>query len=112
MTHYFPTRRSSDLPYLPTVVLGGGAVLFGGSEEQKRAILPAVAEGKTKLALGFAERQSRYNLADVETKAEKSGDGWILNGMKGVVRSEEHTSELQSLMRISSAVFCLKKKKR
>src|SRR3546814_4743752 len=28
------------------------------------------------------------------------------------VRSEEHTSELQSLMRISSAVFCLKKKKR
>src|SRR3546814_5229007 len=30
---------------------------------------------------------------------------------KGVCRSEEHTSELQSLMRISYAVFCLKKKK-
>src|SRR3546814_8090647 len=29
----------------------------------------------------------------------------------GVVRSEEHTSELQSLMRISYAVFCLKKQK-
>src|SRR3546814_2339069 len=29
----------------------------------------------------------------------------------GVIRSEEHTSELQSLMRISYAVFCLKKKK-
>src|SRR3546814_1249439 len=29
----------------------------------------------------------------------------------GVVRSEEHTSELQSLMRISYAVFCLQKKK-
>src|SRR3546814_8189484 len=29
---------------------------------------------------------------------------------KGVLRSEEHTSELQSLMRISYAVFCLKKK--
>src|SRR3546814_2491792 len=29
----------------------------------------------------------------------------------GVCRSEEHTSELQSLMRISYAVFCLKKKK-
>src|SRR3546814_7372949 len=28
------------------------------------------------------------------------------------IRSEEHTSELQSLMRISYAVFCLKKKKR
>src|SRR3546814_9899801 len=30
---------------------------------------------------------------------------------QGVKRSEEHTSELQSLMRISYAVFCLKKKK-
>src|SRR3546814_9488884 len=44
---------------------------------------------------------------------------WILNpefGIQAVVRSlgwrsEEHTSELQSLMRISYAVFCLKKKK-
>src|SRR3546814_9677876 len=33
------------------------------------------------------------------------------SGTKGVVRSEEHTSELQSLMRISYAVFCLKKQK-
>src|SRR3546814_4767235 len=31
---------------------------------------------------------------------------------EGSVRSEEHTSELQSLMRISYAVFCLKKKKK
>src|SRR3546814_6002180 len=30
----------------------------------------------------------------------------------GVYRTEEHTSELQSLMRISYAVFCLKKKKK
>src|SRR3546814_3843553 len=33
---------------------------------------------------------------------------WRVNGAR--VRSEEHTSELQSLMRISYAVFCLKKK--
>src|SRR3546814_1953951 len=35
---------------------------------------------------------------------------WI--GFYSLARSEEHTSELQSLMRISYAVFCLKKKKR
>src|SRR3546814_3208455 len=33
-------------------------------------------------------------------------------GIAGCERSEEHTSELQSLMRISYAVFCLKKKKK
>src|SRR3546814_11112189 len=37
--------------------------------------------------------------------------GFAGTSAKPVVRSEEHTSELQSLMRISYAVFCLKKKK-
>src|SRR3546814_8062693 len=36
--------------------------------------------------------------------------GALLSGLPSSVRSEEHTSELQSLMRISYAVFCLKKK--
>src|SRR3546814_9167722 len=38
-------------------------------------------------------------------------DGHVLRQPGHVDRSEEHTSELQSLMRISYAVFCLKKKK-
>src|SRR3546814_13441461 len=42
-----------------------------------------------------------------DTHRLEAGDGVQLGG----VRSEEHTSELQSLMRISYAVFCLKKKK-
>src|SRR3546814_1926252 len=35
----------------------------------------------------------------------------LMGGLPSPLRSEEHTSELQSLMRISYAVFCLKKKK-
>src|SRR3546814_10058850 len=35
----------------------------------------------------------------------------VVAGVSAALRSEEHTSELQSLMRISYAVFCLKKKK-
>src|SRR3546814_3712322 len=48
-----------------------------------------------------------------ETKM-KGGDtsGKASSGSRTAARSEEHTSELQSLMRISYAVFCLKKKKR
>src|SRR3546814_1260036 len=46
-------------------------------------------------------------LTDIEvgTKGRYS-----VSGLQGTFRSEEHTSELQSLMRISYAVFCLKKK--
>src|SRR3546814_4339908 len=53
--------------------------------------------------------------------ARETVDSWIsssadtsrsIRGRRATARSEEHTSELQSLMRISYAVFCLKKKKK
>src|SRR3546814_9580170 len=52
--------------------------------------------------------------ADLHDKIHRVGD-LLLDGVgaeveSGHVRSEEHTSELQSLMRISYAVFCLKNK--
>src|SRR3546814_4428736 len=40
----------------------------------------------------------------------KQGDDLFLHFLRPCLRSEEHTSELQSLMRISYAVFCLNKK--
>ena len=72
-------------PYLSTVILGGGAVAAAGSDEQKAEILPAVAEGKCKLAFAFAERQARYNLQDVEVRAEAANGSYRLSGMKSVV---------------------------
>src|SRR3546814_3793487 len=47
-------------------------------------------------------------IAQVEVPVVLAGDEQLLDRY---LRSEEHTSELQSLMRISYAVFCLKKKK-
>src|SRR3546814_2579434 len=44
--------------------------------------------------------------------AHHAGLRQAAHDLVGAVRSEEHTSELQSLMRISYAVFCLKKKKK
>src|SRR3546814_1350718 len=52
--------------------------------------------------------------ADEATSASACGArlciSWVARSVTVVIRSEEHTSELQSLMRISYAVFCLKKK--
>src|SRR3546814_2558380 len=55
---------------------------------------------------GLARRVSVVKLISVHPVARPAA-------LKGIIRtrSEEHTSELQSLMRISYAVFCLKKKK-
>src|SRR3546814_5321645 len=46
----------------------------------------------------------------VERIAQNEPSGHAERQRQGIMRSEEHTSELQSLMRISYAVFCLKKK--
>src|SRR3546814_6359255 len=59
--------------------------------------------------LGDHARHIRRDLDDIgaDTRIACPGFAHII----GPERSEEHTSELQSLMRISYAVFCLKKKK-
>src|SRR3546814_5292466 len=62
----------------------------------------------------FYEISRKVGIDNIAAMARQFGlgeeVGIDLNGERGGVRSEEHTSELQSLMRISYAVFCLKKK--
>ena len=72
-------------PFLATVGLGGQLVARAGSDAQKKAILPAVVEGKLKMAFAFSEKGARYDLAHVNTTAKKSGSGWTLDGEKVVV---------------------------
>src|SRR5712691_8107747 len=66
-------------PYLATVVLSGTALRLVGSEAQKSAILPQVAEGRLTLAFAHGERQARYDLADVMTTAKPTARGWVLD---------------------------------
>src|SRR3546814_6463746 len=66
------------------------------------------------VAFGFIDTRLTKAQDDPETRIEIEGEA-IQAGVPSAVlgalkRSEEHTSELQSLMRISSAVFCLKTK--
>src|SRR3546814_10829640 len=56
-------------------------------------------DGLVPCALQLAQHHDGYQMADVQRRRSRIE-----------ARSEEHTSELQSLMRISYAVFCLKKK--
>jgi pimeloyl-CoA dehydrogenase small subunit len=72
-------------PYLATVVLGGTAIRLGATDAQKSAILPAIAEGRMKLAFAHGERQARYDVTDVMTTAHHGGQGWVLDGAKSVV---------------------------
>src|SRR3546814_9366535 len=88
------------------------------SSDLKNTYLPKLATGEWSGTMCMTEPQAGSDLAAVKTKAHPQDDGsFLLEGSKIFItsgeheRSEEHTSELQSLMRISYAVFCLKKKK-
>src|SRR3546814_10764273 len=78
-------------------------------------LLPLAVSG---LLLAFDERRRALKrLVSLATVAALVGIAvmllWLVTdgfGLDAASRSEEHTSELQSLMRISYAVFCLKKK--
>jgi alkylation response protein AidB-like acyl-CoA dehydrogenase len=69
-------------PYVPSVILAGGAIADAGTGAQKEALLSPMIEGQTSLALAWAERRSRYDASAVETTAEKSGPGFALSGEK------------------------------
>src|SRR3546814_4292460 len=69
---------------------------------------------RSSMISASAARQSRASCKERAGDQPKSGSGkssLSLKGISNVMRSEEHTPELQSLMRTSYAVFCLKKKK-
>lgn len=72
-------------PYLPNVVLAGQLIAALGSDAQKSSLLPGLFDGSKQYSLAHAELQGRFNPAHCETSAEKSADGYVLNGTKSLV---------------------------
>ncbi|WMT73774.1 acyl-CoA dehydrogenase [Bradyrhizobium sp. Ash2021] len=72
-------------PYLSTVVIGAALISESGSEAQKQALLPKIADGSLYLAFAHSERAARFDLAKVATAASKTSDGWCLDGHKTAV---------------------------
>lgn len=72
-------------PFLANIVLSGGVLRRLASAEQKEKWLAPIIAGNMHSALAFAEPQSRFNIANVETTASKDGDSFSLSGRKAFV---------------------------
>jgi alkylation response protein AidB-like acyl-CoA dehydrogenase len=68
-------RELMPEPFISTLLLATQALLLGGTEEQKKALLPGVATGKVLLALGYEE-------CDTPVVAEEASGGFTLRGEK------------------------------
>jgi pimeloyl-CoA dehydrogenase small subunit len=90
-------------PYVATVLLGGGLVRHAGTDAQKGAILPKIAGGELVLAFAHAERQSRYDLADVLTSAKRDGSTYVLEGAKSLVLHGDSADQFVVSARVSGS---------
>ncbi len=69
-------------PFFSTVVLGGLTVLEAGNEEQKKEILPKLAEGKLRLTLALTEPSAVYTADGIQTKAIQKDKEFLVQGTK------------------------------
>src|SRR3546814_3754480 len=135
MTHHYPLLPLRDIVVFPHMIVP----LFVGRDRSVAALEAAMEADKEIFLVAQLDpgeddpvRDDLYDIGVIATVLQllKLPDGTVrvlvegkeratLLGLENedkaviarVKRSEEHTSELQSLMRISYAVFCLKKKK-
>src|SRR3546814_10261284 len=94
----FPTRRSADLAFRAVLPWETGSAFTAGLR---------IALGTATIGRGVATGRRFAFSVRLILKRLTSFRSWLASEAR--LRSEEHTSELQSLMRISYAVFCLKK---
>jgi len=71
-------------PYLATV-FASQLISKSGNPDQKQKLLPAVVEGKLRLAFAHTEKGARYRLDHVAAAAKKAGGGWTIDGEKSAV---------------------------
>src|SRR3546814_5020894 len=95
--------------------MGGGGLPFGGSDDKPAEGKDKGPPPKTAMEKKIVNDVTAYirALADLRGRNAAWAEQAVREGasLPAAERSEEHTSELQSLMRISYAVFCWKKNK-
>jgi len=74
-------------PFFPAIVLAGTAIRLGGTEAQRKNLLPLIISGEKLAALALTEPGLRLDAAGIATKAtaDRKTGGFVLNGVKALV---------------------------
>src|SRR3546814_9057568 len=111
MTRADPHLRWLGWPYRNLALAGRQGVDGAGNDaegQESRALPPLAASAKMRVL----SREGEVDVAlEIDDQLEQGRRFQVRARAATAMRSEEHTSELQSLMRTSYAVFCWKKKK-
>ena len=86
---------AAGCPLLLIVVspaIAGTVVAKHGTEQQRRAYLPGIADGTTKVAFAITEPEAGSNFHRLSTVARRDGDDWVLRGNKSFISSVDEAA--------------------
>ena len=92
MTQYIVEEEFTRLD-IPVGMGGSGApaIMAAGTEEQKQYHIPGLIKREISFALGFTEPHAGADLASLQCRAVREGNGWVINGQK-MYTSSAHVS--------------------
>jgi alkylation response protein AidB-like acyl-CoA dehydrogenase len=89
--HWIADRQSAPL------------ILNFGTEAQRQFYLPRICRGEALFCIGMSEPGSGSDLASVRTRAERTADGWLVNGQKIWTTHAMHSDYMIALVRTSGS---------
>lgn len=88
-------------PLISSLVLGGVTIMEGGSDAQKEALLPGIADGSRIFTLAHQEQAANYTRQFCETTATQHDGQWVLNGQKIHVLDAGNATDILVVARTS-----------
>ncbi|MBL9099037.1 MAG: acyl-CoA/acyl-ACP dehydrogenase, partial [Alphaproteobacteria bacterium] len=76
-------------------------VLFGSVEQKQRMLVPLI-KGETRCCFGVTEPDAGLDTSSIKTKAERSGNGWVVNGRKMWTTTAQSATHILLLARTSA----------
>jgi acyl-CoA dehydrogenase len=95
-------RTLAASPLFASAVVGASAILLGGNEQQKEALLPAIAGGELTIALAL-EESHHHRPTQIRSTVMKEGDGFVVSGEKTFVLDGHSADKLIVVTRSAGA---------
>jgi acyl-CoA dehydrogenase len=82
-------------------IFGPHPIAVFGTDEQKARMLPPLVRGETRCCFGVTEPDAGLDTSSIKTRAERSGDGWLVNGRKMWTTTAQTATHILLLARTS-----------
>ncbi len=89
-------------------IFGLNPVVVFGTDAQRRRILPPIIRGEDRACFGVTEPDAGLNTAAIKTRAERSGNGYVVHGRKVWTSTAQTASKMLILVRTTPREQCAK----